>query len=133
LRTRAAAASRRASAAFADDFFAVEPDAVAERVLREPLERVDFARELDALAVERLAELVFAAELFFAPELLFAPDVRLAAEVLPDRDVDLDPPLLACGILSPSWNLTFVRTLSCRRASAQTRCGIARMTPWPSR
>jgi hypothetical protein len=35
--------------------------------------------------------------------LFFAADVLLAPEVLLDRDVDLEPPLLACGI-SPSWN-----------------------------
>jgi hypothetical protein len=55
--------------------------------------------------------------------LFFADDVLLAPEVLLDRDVDLEPPLLACGI-SPSWIDVGAHTilLPRRRAASHRNC-----------
>lgn len=95
LRRRCATASARASAVPVADLALVDRDVPVDRVLREPAARVDFAREPDALVVERLD--------WLRPEVLFVPEVLFAPEVLREREVDLAPPLLACGI-SPSGN-----------------------------
>ena len=57
-----------------------------ELLAREPLARVDLARELDPPDVDRFVWLL--------PEELRPEDVLL------ERDVDLEPPLLACGMSS---------------------------------
>jgi hypothetical protein len=86
-----------------------------------------FAVERDVLAAERLAAVLPAPAVLFAAD-VFAAVVRLAVEVPVDRDVDLEPPLLACGIsLSPGFEVG-VHTIF-RHANAQSGGKIARMAP----
>ena len=112
LRRRCAAASKLASVVLAvDDLARVDRALLVDPELRDrdALERVeDFAREPDALDLERLAWL--------------ASEERLVPELLLERDVDLEPPLLDCGMW-PSEKLTMVRTLS-RCATRAATCAI---------
>jgi hypothetical protein len=66
-------------------------------------------RALPPLALEREDRDVPVDDLELAP-LLLDPDVDLEL-VLDPPDPDLDPPLLACGIVSPSKGLTDDSTL----------------------
>jgi hypothetical protein len=121
LRRRFAAASKLASVAPADDLARVDRAELVAPELRDrdALDRVeDFALVRDALEDERLAWL--------------APEVRFAPEVLLDRDVALEPPLLACG-MSPSEKLDVgAHTIPSQRSHGNSRnraCEDGTVTP----